>query len=63
MKEFLSNLSGRKFVLVFVAIILLALKGVLAIDDETIDKILYLALGGTGALAIEDSVKAAKKRT
>lgn len=51
-----SSIGGRKFTLIIIAMIFMALKHVLQIDDATLNNILYLALGGAGAIAIEDAV-------
>lgn len=49
--------GGRKMVLLLVGMILLATKQLTGIDDETVNKILYLALGGSGAIALEDGLR------
>lgn len=49
-------IGGRKCALVLVAMTLVALRNVIGIDDATVDMIVYLALGGSGAIALEDAV-------
>jgi hypothetical protein len=51
-----TSIGGRKFILIIIAMVLMALKSVLQIDETTLNNILYLALGGAGAIAIEDAV-------
>ena len=57
----LDILGGRRVTLAIITIVLIALKNVLGFDDETIKQIVTVALGGVGAVAIEDVVKAFKK--
>ena len=58
MTTILSALGGRKATVILIALVLMALKNVIGIDDETIGKIVMLALGGAGVIAAEDAVKA-----
>ena len=57
-----AKLGGRKFFVILVAMILVALQSVLDIDESAIQYIVYLALGGSGAIAIEDSIKHIRKK-
>ena len=57
MREILFKIGGRKFVLLLIALILLALKEPLGIDDDVIAKLILLALGGSATIAAEDALK------
>jgi len=56
MKEILNKIGGRKFLMLLVAIILVALKDVIGLDEEAINKIVILAIGGSGTIALEDGL-------
>lgn len=56
MKDFLNSIGGRKFTLLFICLILVALKDQIGIDDEAINKLVILAVGGSGAIALEDGL-------
>lgn len=53
----IAAVGGRKMVLILVALILIALKDVIGLDEDTVQRILILALGGAGAIAAEDGLK------
>jgi len=57
MTKVLEAIGGRKMALVLVCIILVALRNVLSLDDEQIKTLIWLALGGSGAIALEDGIK------
>ena len=54
MQALLAALGGRKMFLVVIVMIVIALKNVLKLDNETINMLVYLALGGSGAIALDD---------
>lgn len=65
MSSILQHFKDWKKVFLLVVVIVLALKDVLGITDETINKIILIALGGSGSLVAQDGVnkiKAAKKK-
>lgn len=49
-------LGGRKSSIVMLAMALLACHNLLGIDDKTAEQIIYLALGGSGVIALEDTL-------
>lgn len=55
-----SFLGGRKMVLVLAVMALIAARKLLGLDDQTVHVLLWLALGGSGAIALEDGLKARK---
>jgi hypothetical protein len=55
-----SMLGGRKATMLIVAMVLVALRDKLGIGEEDIKNIMYLALGGSGVLALQSSVEALK---
>lgn len=57
-KKVMAAVGGRKMTLIIVALILVALKDVIGLDQQTIDAVWALALGGSAAIALEDSAKA-----
>jgi len=56
MAEILGKIGGRKFFILLIALVLVALKDVIGLDDETINKIVVLAIGGSGTIALEDGL-------
>ena len=63
MQTLFNLIGGRKMALVLIAVILVALRDVLNLSEETVQQIIVLVLGGSGAIALEDAAKsfAAKK--
>ncbi len=57
MSNLFSKLGGRKVTLLLVATVLTALQDTLGLSDESINKIIQLALGGSGIVAVEDIFK------
>ena len=58
METVFNLIGGRKMALVLIAVILVALRDVLSLSEETVQQIIVLVLGGSGAIALEDGVKA-----
>ena len=58
METVFNFIGGRKMALVLIAVILVALRDVLGLSEETIKQIIVVVLGGSGAIALEDGVKA-----
>ena len=56
-KTLIGAAGGRKFLLILVALILVAFQEKLGIKEELVQYIIWLALGGSGAIALEDGVK------
>lgn len=54
-------LGGRKATMLIVAMVLVAFRAKLGIEAEDIKNIMYLALGGSGVLALQSSVEALRK--
>lgn len=50
--------GGRKSSLVFVAMVIVAAHDWLGLDDATVQQVVYLALGGSGVIALEDALGA-----
>jgi len=50
-----SWIGGRKTTLVLIAMALVATRNLLGLDANDVQMIVYLALGGSGAIAIEDA--------
>ena len=65
METIFNLIGGRKMALVLIAVLLVALKDVLNLSDDAVKNIIVIVLGGSGAIAVEDGVKAlaAKKPT
>ena len=66
MDKIYAFLGGRKMVLIFTTIILIACSKWIGLDAETLNKLIVVALGGSGVVALEDSAKAfagKKKKT
>ena len=61
MEKVFEFIGGRKMFLVCLLMILVALKNVLGLDMESIKWLATIAIGGAGAIAIEDGVKALGK--
>jgi len=60
MQAIINSVGGRKSFLVLLAVVIVALSGLLGIDERKLELILYLCVGGAGTIAIEDSVKSLK---
>lgn len=58
----LKLIGGRKAMLILIAIALVALRNVLGLDAQAVEQILYLALGGSGVIALEDAVRAVREK-
>ena len=58
MNKVLTAFGGRKMVVIIIAMILVALREQLGLDADAVTKIMTIALGGTGVIALEDSIKA-----
>jgi hypothetical protein len=60
MRAFLANGGGRKFLLVAAALVVAAVNDILSlgIDKDTIGKMILGAVGGSGAIAVEDGIRA-----
>lgn len=56
MKSLLEVFGGRKSFVILVAMVLLALKNVIGMTEETATQLLWLALGGAGVIGAEDMV-------
>lgn len=58
-------LGGRKATLVLIAMALVATHDLLGLDHDTIQQIVILALGGSGAIALEDMLgnRGGKRKT
>lgn len=54
----LETLGGAKFVLTVLALILVALRNVLGMDDSCVNLIVAIALGGGAALGTKDVIVA-----
>ena len=65
MEKFFAVFGGRKVFLVLTSLIIIACSKVIGLDEETQNKLIVLALGGSGVVALEDSVQAmvGKKKT
>jgi hypothetical protein len=57
METIFNLIGGRKMALVLIAVILVALRNVLGLDEDTIHQIIVVVLGGSGAIAFEDAAK------
>jgi len=62
MAKLFSGLGGRKFILILVSMLLMVLKDVIGIDDETIKNILIAAVGGSGTIAAVDIAEVLKNK-
>lgn len=51
----MSWIGGRKTTLVLIAMALVATHHLLGLDADDVQMIVYLALGGSGAIALEDA--------
>lgn len=60
MKKFFESVGGRKLALVGAALLVAVLNDTigLGISQETINKIILGAVGGSGTIALEDGLKA-----
>ena len=65
MEKFFSFFGGRKVFMILVSIVIVACSKVIGLDEETQNKLIVLSLGGSGVVALEDSVQAlvGKKKT
>lgn len=58
MQKVFDALGGRKVTIVIFAILLIALSKPLGLDEETVNRIIVMALGGTGSVALVDGAHA-----